>query len=164
MASPQQTLRAAGSQLPAFPRRLGDVIRDEWFNYTITFIFAANENQQNVIPIQSDAHFVAVSGKYNTSAATGAGTFQGSGVDNGGALIQITDGGNSRQLSSAQVPLNTIFGSAQRPGIFELTHIFLANTNIGISITGTTGAAQTVRLVFGGFKIPVGSARELGLP
>ena len=122
-----------------------------------------SDNQIKNIPIQADAHFLCVSSYMNSSAASGAGTFMGACVNRGGSLVQLTDGGTQRALQSAQVPANTLFGSAQRPFIWPFRKIFRANTSITINATDTTTAAQTVDYVFGGFKIPLGTAPELKL-
>lgn len=160
-----QLMRPAGGAATIYapPRKLGDVIVDEVFWYIGTITFVANETQTLNIPIQADAHFLWVAGVMNTNAATGAGTFQGACVNRGGSVVQITDGGTQRALQSAQIPANTLFGSAQLPMICPLRKIFRANTSINISATGTTGAAQVVDYVFGGFKIPLNSAPELRL-
>jgi hypothetical protein len=158
-----QLMRGAGSPAIMLPRKLGDIMTDEFFEYIQTVVFVGSDNQQKVIPIQSDAHFLCISTYMNSSAASGAGTFMGACVNRGGSLVQLTDGGTQRQLQSGQVPANTLFGSAQRPFIWPFRKIFRANTNIGLNVTDTTAAAQTVDYVFGGFKIPIGSVPELGL-
>ena len=140
---------------------LGNILRDDTFWYTTAapIVFATGlENFQLVIPIQSDAHFVCASTMYtnsveigNVTATTAVSQLR---VLNGGATIQLTDGGSQRFLSSANVPVNSIFGDARLPYIWPLTHLFRANSSINISITGTFGAAMTIRLIFAGFKIP----------
>jgi hypothetical protein len=158
-------MRPAGQQPEQVypPRKLGDVLIDEYFEYGITIAFVADENVIKNIPIQADAHFYCVSSYMNSSAATGQGTFQGAGVDRGGSLVQLTDGASQRALSNVQVPANALFGSAQHPFIWPLRKIFRANGSITLNVTGTTGAAQTVDYVFGGFKIPLGSAPQFKL-
>lgn len=156
-----QLMRDAGAAM--FPRKLGDIMVDEFFEYIQTIVFTGSDNQIKSIPIQSDAHFLCVSTYMNSSVATGGANFQGAGVNRGGSLVQLTDGGTQRALSSAQVPANVLFGSAQRPFIWPFRKIFRANTSIGLNVTDTTAAAQTVDYVFGGFKIPLGTAKEFGL-
>ena len=140
-------------------RTMARVLRNSFFEYAQNFIFVANENQQATIAIQSDAHFICVMTMYDTSA--GAGASGGTVLAAGGSLIQIADTAAQRFLSNVQVPVSALFGTAQRPFVWPFTHLFRANGGINISITGTTGAAQTVRLVFAGYKIPVGSGEGL---
>ncbi len=149
------------------PRGLGDITRDCFFQYVppnpFTFTLG-NENFQVAIPIQSDADFLCTSTAYTNSAEVGnmaAGTATPYvRVSNGGAVIQLTDGSSQRFLSSGQVPLNSLFGDGRLPHVWEYTHLFRANGSIVINITGMAAAApfagQVIRLVFSGFKVPVG--------
>lgn len=153
---------------PAAPRlgvfgRLGDIIRDEAFYYILTVTFSASQNVTLNIPIQSDAHFVVVSSYMNSSVATGGANFQGAGVNRGGSMVQLIDGGTQRGLSNAQVPADTIFGSAQRPFVWPFRKIFRANTPVIFNLTDTTAGAQVVDYVLGGFKVPVNSLPEYNL-
>jgi hypothetical protein len=149
-------MRPATPGVHVTDRKLGDVFFDEFFEYNITFtLTVAGETARSAIPIQSDAHFVWCAAYMNSNAATGAGTFMGAGVNRGGSVVQITDGGTQRALSSAQVPANTIFGTAQRPFILPLRKLFRANTSINFNVTDTTAGAQVVDYVMGGFKVPL---------
>lgn len=137
------------------------VLRNSFFQYVQNFVFVANETQQATIAIQSDAHFLCVMTLYDTNGAAGAGVVPG--LLSGGSLVQLTDASGQRFLSSNPVPASALFGTAQRPFVWPFTHLFRANGGITISTTGTTGAAQTVRYVFAGYKVPVGSIPELRL-
>ncbi len=132
------------------PRALGQIVRDSFFINAVNFTLAGAENLQNSIQIQSDAHFLCVMTMYDTNVAAGV-----AGAAFGGSLIQLTDGATAQQLSNIQVAASTLFGTAQRPYWWPLTHLFRASGFIGISITGIAAAtAQTVRLSFGGYKVP----------
>jgi hypothetical protein len=161
----------------AYPRpggSLGQITRDSFFVFTITFGVAPNvftvgtETFNLTLPIQSDAHFICVESMYDNSlqvnAVAGSPNLAPTLVG-GGAIVLLTDTSAQRQLSSAQVPVNSIFGTAQRPFVWPFTHLFRANGGIGVLITGTAvaGAGQVIRLSFGGFKVPIGSVPELGL-
>jgi hypothetical protein len=154
-------------------RGLGNILWDEYFKYSITFTFTTGaENFQQVIPIQSDAHFIAMASSYTNSHEVG--TTAGAGIGypyvniwNGGAVVQITDGGNQHFLSNIQVPVNCLFGTGQLPHVWEFTHLFRANTPLAINITGMGAAApfagQVIQLVFYGMKIPLSHAQQIGL-
>jgi hypothetical protein len=153
------------------PRRggLGSIVRNSFFTYVQNITFTANETQSFTIQIQTDAHFMLVSAAATASTLPGAG---GAAITQpeGGSLYQLRDSSGQRLLSSAPVALNNLFGTAQRPFVLPYTHIFRAGGGIGIDATGNTGAAQTVRLAFHGFKVPIGSVpwldtefRELAL-
>lgn len=148
---------------------LGSIWRDSFFQYVssqLTFA-AGTENFNLTIPVQTDAHFLCVMTMYdNTLIVPGTGALTGAGFPvclNGGALVQLTDASAQRQLQSAQVPINTLFGTAQRPYIWPFTHAFRAGGGIAFNITGAgaTVAGMIIRLVFGGFKVPVGMVPEL---
>ncbi len=158
----------------AYPRpggSLGQITRDAFFQYTVTFGVAplaftvGTETFSLTIPIQSDAHFICVMSEYDNSLQAATANNGAAGLVAGGAIVLLTDTSAQRQLASAAVPVNTLFGTAQRPYIWPFTHLFRANGGIGVLITGTAvaGAGQVIRLVFGGFKIPIGAAPELGL-
>lgn len=158
----------------AYPRpggSLGQITRDSFFQYTITFGTAPNvftvgtEAFALTIPIQSDAHFICVMSEYDNSLQANTNAQQLPNLVGGGATVLLTDTSAQRQLASAAIPLNSLFGTAQRPFIWPFTHLFRANGGIGVLITGTgvAGAGQIIRLTFSGFKIPINSAPELGL-
>jgi len=154
-------------------RVLGAIWRDAFFEYTsapLLFGGAGTDNFTQTIQVQVDAHFLCVVTMYdNTLIVPGTGALTGAGFPvsvNGGALIKLTDASSQRDLQSAQVPINTLFGTAQRPFVWPFTHAFRAGGGIGFNITGSgaTQANGTIRLVFGGFKIPVGKVLELDNP
>lgn len=154
-------------------RNLGSVIRDSFFQYAVNITFGAGgvDNQTPVIPIQSDAHFLCVQSMMSNSAAIGALGANPPYVEvlHGGAIVQLTDGGSQRLLSLIPIPANCLFGSAKEPYIWPFTHLFRANTFIGVSATGSVAGAApgmngaNLRLVFAGFKVAIGSFPELGL-
>jgi hypothetical protein len=163
-----------GSQIAG--RNLGNVIRDSIFLYAVNITFGAGgvDNQTPVIPIQSDAHFLCVQTMMSNSSAVGnsVANTATSHVDilHGGAIVQLTDGGSQRLLSLIPVPANCLFGSAKEPYIWPFTHLFRANTFIGVNATGSVAGAAGIgmnnanlRLVFAGFKVPIGSFPEIGL-
>lgn len=148
---------------------LGSIVRNSFFTYVQNITFTANETQTFTIQIQTDAHFLLVTTAATVSTLAGAG---GAAITQpeGGSLIQLRDSSGQRLLSSAPVAINNLFGTAQRPYVLPYTHIFRAGGGIGVDATGNTGAAQTVRLAFHGYKVPIGSVpwldaefRELAL-
>lgn len=143
-------------------KRLGDVFLDSFFQYAVNFTFTVGtETLTGTIPIQSDANFLCVHTMYDTgTTATGlAAAPNPPSLLFGGLLVTLTDGATQRQLSSIPVPASALFGSAQRPYMWPLTHLFRANTPITVQVVGSAiaNAGLTFRLVFGGFKVPVGS-------
>jgi len=153
-------------------RRLGDIRFDSFFQYGINFAYTVGtEALTGTIAIQSDADFLCVETVYDVAltaapavAAVNIGTVPQ--LAAGGYLVQLTDGGSQRLLSNIPVPASTIFGTAQRPFVWPMTHLFRANSLIGVQSTGISALAvalTTVRYVFCGFKVPKGGLEELGL-
>lgn len=144
--------------------RLADVTRDSFFQYAssaMSFTLGSETFTQS-IQIQNDAHFLCVSLSYTNTAESGNITATTAipyrQIDNGGGLIQITDGSSQRFLSNIALPVSALFGRANAPRILELTHLFRANGTIGFTLVGMGAAApfagQVIRLVWSGFKVP----------
>lgn len=144
--------------------RLADILRDWFFEYAANFTFAGNETQNATIQVQTDAHFLVVSSAYDTNHPAVGGFGAGINAQFGGLLVQLSDVATSRPLSNIPVPVSTLFGTAQRPFVWPFTHLFRAGGGIAIQATGIVAAtAQTVRLVFQGYKLPTGKLPALGL-
>lgn len=143
-------------------KRLGDVFIDTMFHYAVNIggasFITGLETLTATIPIQTDANFLCVMGMYETGVPTATNATRVT-LLNGGVLVQLTDGATQRALSNIPVPADTIFGSAERPYMWPLTHIFKANTPITFQVIGQGAAVigLTFRFVLGGFKVPVRS-------
>ena len=151
--------------------KLGDIFIDSFFQYSITMTYVVGtETLTNVIPIQSDADFICVHSMYDDGHPSSAAAAQAAAnipanFTNGGSLVKLTDGATQRDLTNlvGGVPASCLFGTAQQPYMWPLTHRFRANTPIGFQITGQTVllAALNQRFVLGGFKIPLGTYMHL---
>lgn len=145
-------------------KRLGDVFIDSFFQYSITMggtsFVTGLETLTGSIPIQSDGNFMCVSSMYETGVpvATNATRIT---LLNGGVLVKLTDGATQRDLTNlvGGVPADTLFGTAERPHLWSLTHLFRANTPITFQITGQGASVigLNFRFVLEGYKVPVGS-------
>lgn len=160
---PRRRIQPVGGGAPVVPRGLGSITRDAFFQFVQNFAFLGTETQQATIQIQADAHFLCVMTTYDTNLAAAGGFGAGTASQFGGTTVQVTDASSQRFLSSGPVPASALFGTAQRPFVWPFTHLFRANGGITIQATGVIAAAQTVRYVFSGFKVPIGSVPELGL-
>ncbi len=170
-AGPRPVIGPSGVQTTP-QRKLGDVRVDRFAQLSIAYTFPTGaENFNNVLQVQSDAHFLCMSTAYTNDHEIG---ISGAGVGvpwlrviNGGAIVELTDVSTGIRLQNIQLPVCSLFGSGELPHIWEFTHLFKANTQIGINITGMGAAApfagQTLRLVFTGMKVPVGTLPALGL-
>jgi hypothetical protein len=125
------------------------VLRNTMFWFSKTFAgVGVGAVVSDSIQIQADAHFVCVMTMYDATTLTPF----------GGALVQITDGSSGRSIMTEPVPASVSFGTAQRPFVWPYTHLFRANAFIGLQVTNQAAGANTIRLAFAGYKIPVGAA------
>ena len=145
-------------------KRLGDVFIDSFFQYSITMggagFVTGLETLVGTIPIQTDADFVCVHSMYETGVPTATNATRVT-LLNGGVLVKLTDGATQRDMTNlvGGVPADCLFGSAERPYMWPLTHLFRANTPISFQITGqgATVIGLSFRFVLGGFKVPAGT-------
>jgi len=120
----------------------------DFFVYVRTITFTAlAQVLTDAIPIQADADFELLKITYTSSDATDPQTL----VQGGGRLL-IVDQADQRQLMSDAVPLDSIAGRAQRPYILPYPHRFRRNGTLGIQLTNTGLATQSVRLSLHGRK------------
>lgn len=141
------------------------VLRNSYFTYDITFDFtvAPPSTLTDTVRIQSDAHFICVMTMYDNQDFAAPPVQTAAAL--GGALVQMQDTAGQRLLSVNQVPINSIFGTGQRPFVWPYTHLFRANGGILINIQNflaLVAGHSRYRLVFGGYKIPVGSVNLEG--
>lgn len=160
------TLAAGGAgPIPGIKRGLSALYTDAFFEYATNVLLdgtGANTVTSN-IPIQSDAHFMVIHSMVNNSIEVGASG--GVVALQGGGVVLLTDGSSQRFLGSIPVPVSCLFGTAREPYVWPFTHVFRANGFIGVQVTGAgaTMANATLRFVFSGIKLPIGSMPEAGL-
>jgi hypothetical protein len=160
------TIAANGAgPMPGVRRGLSALNQDAVFFYAANVLFdgtGLNTVTTN-IPIQSDAHFMCVQTMVDNSIEIGASG--GTIALQGGAVVQLTDGSAQRFLNNIPVAVSTLFGKAREPYVWPFTHVFRANGFIGITATGAAAAMAnaTLRFVFAGIKVPIGSMPEIGL-
>jgi len=144
----------------AMPTSLGMLQEPDFFQYAVNIAFTSGlENFTPTVPIQYDSHFVCVLTTYSNTLEVGVAA-NGYVSINGGGVVQLSDGSTNRSLQNIQVPINALFGSAREPFVWPKPHAFRANGAIVVNITGAgaTMAGQTIRLVFGGYKVPTNMA------
>lgn len=133
------------------PRGLGSIVRDAWFTYAENFLpLAASTVVTRTIQIQTDAHFLCVMTIATRQTAAGAAITR----PDGGSTVKLSDASAQRALSNVALPIAGLFGTAERPFVWPLTHLFRAGGGITIELTDLTAANQDVRLEFSGFKVP----------
>ena len=68
-------------------------------------------------------------------------------------LITLSDSGSGRDLSNAPVPINTYFGTGERPFVWCRPKVLDPNSTFTARIQNLVATAFNIRLSFHGFKI-----------
>lgn len=128
------------------------------FAYSIEIDLAASVSATGVFLVQNDSAFCITATVYVVTSQADAliATFQpfGSGFD---ALvpivIQLTDTGSGRLLSDARIPIDSLFGTAQRPFYWPSYKLLDPSSTFQASVQNLSATANTLRLVFHGYKV-----------
>ena len=141
----------AGPLVSATPPQIQYV--QDWFIYEADALGLAPGITANIgIQIQADSDFKLVKLSMAADIAGAAQTESNMPMPN--ATLQILDTGSGRQLFSAPVPLNALFGSGRLPYILPVPRIFKARTNISLTVASFEAAnTNNIRMAFHGNKI-----------
>jgi hypothetical protein len=125
----------------------------DFYAYQIDFAaIAAGGVGTGNISIQADSDFRLEKTVYFTAIAAAGQTDSTRVIPLMTALI--TDTSSGRQLSSAAVPISSMFGIAQDPFIWETPHIFGARSTLTVSVSNFDAAnTYVLRLTFIGTKL-----------
>ena len=129
------------------------------FDYSILIDLDASATDTGQFLVQNDSAFAITSTCYvvtdQSNAAIGEAQPFGSGLTTGiaDATISLTDTGSGRQLSDARIPVDTLFGTAQRPYFWARPKILPPSSTFQASMQNLLAVAFRFRLVFHGFKI-----------
>ena len=131
----------------------------DYFAYSMDIDLGVSTTAQGQFLVQNDSAFAIISTSFliTTQADAAIAEFQpfGSGLTTGlvPAVISLTDSGSGRQLSDAQIPIDTLFGTAQRPFVWPRPKLLSPATTFQSSLLNLSATAMTVRLAFQGYKI-----------
>lgn len=128
-------------------------IIEDYFVYQLDFTALTGGTTANSsIQIQADSDFKWVKSSYHANIANGTQTDSSRVIAL--ATINITDTGSGRQLMSAPVPIEDIFGTGLLPYILPVPRIFRARSTISVSLANFTAATTyNIRLSFIGTKL-----------
>lgn len=140
---------------------LGLVPREYWNVYKTFFIYeqdfiplALGATTVGNIQIQNDSHFLCVAAcALVTNTVNTVVINSESNASAAGKLVLITDVGSGAPLSSVPVPLDNLFGTAQRPAVWALPKLFRKGGTLATQIQDIFGAAHNVRLSYWGIRI-----------
>lgn len=128
-------------------------IIEDYFVYQLDFTALAGGTTANAsIQIQADSDFKWVKSTYHANIANAILTDSTRVIAL--ATINVTDTGSGRQLMSAPVPIENIFGVGLVPYILPVPRIFRARSTISVSLANFTAATTyNIRLSFIGTKL-----------
>ena len=140
---------------------LGLVPREFWnvekrfFIYEQDFVpLGASATTVGNIQIQADSHFLAVAGVALVTDVTNTTVLNSeSNANSSGILVLVTDVGSGMPLSTTGVPLESLFGTAQRPAVWPIPKLFRAAGNIATQVQNFIATARNVRLSYWGIRI-----------
>jgi len=69
------------------------------------------------------------------------------------ALVQIAEGGSSRNFFNTPLHFDEVFGDAQLPMVWPLPKLLLPNSTLNVTIQNLEATARNYRVAFHGFKI-----------
>ncbi len=124
----------------------------DFFAYGLTFTaLAAGTSATQNLNIQADSDFILQKMTYGADIAGAAQTDSGRVIPL--ATILIVDSGSGRQSSNAAVDLQSIMGDGRIPFILSQPKIFLAQSNVSITVANISSATTyNIRLSFIGVK------------
>lgn len=106
------------------------------------------------IQIQSDSHFLIVAGVALVTDATFATVLNSpSNANSTGILCQIVDVAAGFPLSNVPVPLESLFGTAQLPGVWSIPKLIRASSTLQTNLQNLIATARAVRLSYWGVRI-----------
>lgn len=124
----------------------------DFFVYSLVYASLAPgaANTQN-LSIQADSDFIVQKMAFGANLAGASQTDSTRIIPL--ATLLIVDSGSGRQLMNIAVDFSSIFGTGQLPFILPQPKIFLAQTNIAVTLTNVSAAeTYNIRLSFIGLK------------
>jgi hypothetical protein len=124
----------------------------DFFVYALSFsALAAGTNATQNLTIQADSDFILQKLTYEADLAAAAQTDSGRIIPL--CSVLIVDSGSGRQSMNIAAGLTTLFGTGQIPFILPQPKVFLAQSNISVTLANISAATTyNIRLSFIGVK------------
>lgn len=130
------------------------------FTYTINFAsLGASATASANFLVQNDSAFVITQTTYLITDTSDVAVAElqpfGSGLTTGlvGVLVTLSDTGSGRNLMDAGVPIDGLFGTAQRPYVWPYPKILDPSSTFSTQLQNLVATARRVRLAFHGYKV-----------
>lgn len=121
----------------------------DYFAYGTNFSpLAASATTTNPIAINSDSAFFILAATA-VETATDNTTF----LTQHPLLVQLAEGGASRNFFNESLHFDEVFGSAELPMVWPLPKLLLPNSTLNVTLQNLEAVARNVRVAFHGFKV-----------
>lgn len=126
---------------------------EDYFIYQLDFTALAGGTTGNgSIQIQADSDFKWIKSTHESNIANAIQTDSSRVIPL--VTVNITDTGSGRQLMSAPVPIENIYGTGPLPFLLPVPRIFRARSTIAVTVSNFTAATTyNIRLSFIGTKL-----------
>lgn len=121
----------------------------EFYGYGCTFLpIAAGGTETRTISVQADADFIIL---FATMVATSSDNLTP--LAFAPALVQLRDNSDGGTLLQVPTHVESVFGDAQRPGIFSIPYYLRANSSLAVELQNLDPVnARNYRFTFYGFR------------
>lgn len=126
---------------------------EDYFVYQLDFTGLAGGTTGNgSIQVQADSDFKWIKATHESNIANAVQTDSTRVIPL--VTINLTDTGSGRQLMSAPVPIENIYGTGLLPFLLPVPRIFRARSTISVTVSNFTAATTyNIRLSFIGTKL-----------
>lgn len=120
----------------------------EFYGYGANFLpLPALGTQTRTISIQADADFIIL---YATMTATTDDNLTP--LPFAPALVNLRDNSDGSSLTQQPTHVESVFGDAQRPGIFSIPYYLRANSSLAVQLENLENVDRNYRVTFFGFR------------
>lgn len=121
----------------------------DYFAYGTDFVpLAASATTTNPIAINSDSAFFILAAT-GIETATDNTTF----LTQHPLMVQLAEGGSSRNFFNTALHFDEVFGSAEFPMVWPLPKLLLPNSTLNVTLQNLEATARNVRIALHGFKV-----------
>ncbi len=159
-ADVEQVIRALCQRLGQPLAKIRKAYQLDPFTFVLNFLPAtASATTTGRFIVQNDSAFSFVKTTYIATdtadaAVSGLQPFGSGGLTSFAPfLVTLTDSGSGRALSDLGVPIDSWFGTGQRPHVWPIAKILDPNSTFEAGVQNLSATDRRVRLAFHGYKI-----------
>lgn len=156
----EQVIRALCQRLGQSAAKVKKAYQLDPFTFVINILPAtASATTTGRFTVQNDSAFGFTKTTYIVTDTSDAAVANLQPFGSGGTtsltpfLVTLTDSGSGRALSDLGVPIESWFGTGQRPYVWPLAKVLDPNSTFEAAVQNLSGTDRRVRLAFHGYKI-----------